>query len=109
MDKRALKILFDTHWTPAGWTREPRQVSAEDFAYAKAHGVMFDAAKLSHDETIQQLRTVVGRLGRQQVVDGFLSSLSTRRLEWRSALGSYAVAQHLPIHAEARAEKRCLV
>jgi hypothetical protein len=109
MDKRALKILFDTHWTPAGWTRERRQVSAEDFAYAKAHKVMFDPTTLGHDDTIQRLRAVVGRLSRQQVVDGFLSSLSTRRLEWRSALGTYSVAQHLPMHPEARAEKRCPV
>ncbi len=33
MDKRALKILFDTYWSSSGWKDERQQkVSREDFA-----------------------------------------------------------------------------
>jgi hypothetical protein len=37
-------------------------------------------------------------VSRQEVAAAFLASLSTRRLEWRSALGSYTVARLFPDH-----------
>lgn len=98
MDKRAVKILFDAYWSASGWRSAPPVVTAEDFQYAKSRGVMFDPIAPSHEEAIARLRSVVAKLTVRQVVDGFLASLSTRRLDWRSALGSFAVARHLPAH-----------
>jgi len=56
MDKRAVKTLFDTFWSPAGWKNDRTQPSAEDFAHAKAHGVMFDPLSTTHDEAIERAR-----------------------------------------------------
>lgn len=109
MDKRALKILFDTYWSASGWTRGELRLSAEDFAYAKSQRVMFDPVKPTHEEAISQLRFAVSRVGLRQVADGFLASLSTRRLEWRSALGSYSVGRWLPIHEPTPGEQSCRV
>jgi hypothetical protein len=112
MDKRALKILFNTYWSASGWTRGERRLSAEDFAYAKAQRVMFDPVKPTHDQAIAQLHAALERVSLRQVADGFLSSLSTRRVEWRSALGSYSVARWLPTHAhmpETFGELRCRI
>ena len=102
MDQRALKILFDTYWSPAGWKPDrDRRISSDDFRYAKSKGVMFDMARIDHDETLVRLRRAVAKLNRRRVADAFLASLSSRRLDLRSALGSFAVFEHLPVHAPA--------
>ncbi|WMW82040.1 hypothetical protein RF679_07065 [Undibacterium cyanobacteriorum] len=110
MDKRALKILFDSYWSPQGWKPDAKRgPSSEDFAYAKSKRLMFDPIELNHDRILKQLSNSIERLNRRKVADAFLASLSTRRLDWRSALGSYAVFQHLPPHTAQINEHRCSV
>ncbi|QOK91960.1 hypothetical protein HF908_11015 [Ralstonia pseudosolanacearum] len=109
MDKRALKILFDTYWSRHGWIQGEPRVSKEDFEYAKSQRVMFDPTSSNHDETISRLNTVVKRLTPRQVADSFLASLSTRRLDWRSALGSYSATRHMPEHDAPRQAVQCQV
>lgn len=108
VDQRALKILLNTYWSPAGWTRDPMsRLSPEDFTYAKSKGVMFDASKLDHVQWLAKLITAVQQLDRRAVADAFLASLSSRRVEWRSALGSYAVFQHIKAHPPESNGKTC--
>jgi hypothetical protein len=110
MDKKAIRILHDTFWSSAGWGRDPlKNLSAADFEYAKARGVMFDPVGIGHDELIEKTLLAVSKLSRRAVADAFLASLSTRRLDWRSALGSYTVFQHLQPHAHFGSEKQCLI
>lgn len=100
MDKRAIKILADTYWSPAGWLRDgDRTISAEDLAYAKSCGVMFDPLTITHAEVNNRLATAINALDARSVADAFVASLSSRRLDWRSALGSFAVFQHMRFHA----------
>lgn len=100
LDKRAIRILFDRYWRPSGWKPDDeRAVSAEDFDYAKSHGLMFEPFGASHNLTIDRLRHAVNRITAGEVGDAFLASLSSRRLDWRSALGSYAVFRHMPLHS----------
>jgi hypothetical protein len=56
-------------------------------------------AKLSHDEIVALTLRLRGEITPARVSRLFLASLSTRRLDWRSILGSYAVCLHLPKHA----------
>ena len=108
MDKRAAKILQETFWSPQGWRRESeRAVSAEDFEYAKAKGFMFDPVHMDHAQAANAVGGLVDRLDRRTVADAFLSSLSTRRLDWRSAMGSYSVFQHLRPHQPQGTTGRC--
>lgn len=109
MDKRALKILFNVYWSASGWARGEPRLSAEDFAYAKAQRVMFDPVKPTHDEAIAQLHVALGRVDLRMVANGFLASLSTRRVEWRSALGSYSVGRWMPMHEAAQGERHCRI
>lgn len=109
MDNRARKILFDAYWSSSGWNRGEPRLSAEDFEYAKAQRAMFDPVKPTHDEAISRLRAVAERVSLRQVAHGFLASLSTRRLEWRSALGSYSVARWLPEHEATPGERQCRI
>lgn len=100
-DPRALKMLFDTYWTSAGWRDEKQRAapSPGDFDFAKRAGVMFDDVRLSHDDIVERARAATRAIDRRTVADAFAVSLPSRRLELRSALGSFAVLQHFPRHA----------
>jgi len=104
-DKRALRILFDTYWSPKGWKSE-RSLSPDDFAYARLKKYMFDSIKLTHDEAVRRLLHLRSQINLQQVADAFVASLTTRRLELRSALGSFAYAAHFPDHELAASTSR---
>lgn len=94
---RAVKILFDTYWSRSGWRQQPT-VSPADYAYARDAGYMFEAVERSHDDLIHWLKVSLDGVSLQDVSRAFLSSLSTRRLELRSALGSFAIARYFPAH-----------
>jgi len=96
-DKKGCKILHDTYWSASGWRVNP-QVSPDDFKYAKETGFMFEPVSLSHNKIVDLVRSSYSKVNLSDVVNGFLASLSTRRLDLRSALGSYAIARHFPKH-----------
>lgn len=97
LDQRALRILFDRFWSPKGWKKE-FSTSPEDFAHAKSCGVMFDPLTINHSEANNRLITAMNLLGPECVANAFVASLSSRRLDWRSALGSFAVFHRMPFH-----------
>jgi len=110
VDHRALKILFDMHWSPRGWRDEgDRSVAPADFAYAKRAGYMFDEVQWSHQDIMKQVAKSIRGVDRQAVADAFVVSLSSRRLDIRSALGSFAVLQHFPKHAYSKIREYCPV
>jgi hypothetical protein len=53
---------------------------------------------MTHDQVVSWLLRVRGAVTRKEATDAFLASLGSRRLDWRSALGSLAVARHFPNH-----------
>ena len=59
---------------------------------------MFDPVNLSHAEIVAHAISARSQITPQIVADGFLASLSIRRLDIRSALGSFAVLQYFPEH-----------
>lgn len=70
-----------------------------DFELAKSEGYMFDYPQpISHEETMKRLADVLSAISRVDVANAFLYSLSTRRLEYRSALASYYYAIAIPKH-----------
>jgi hypothetical protein len=102
-DPKALKILRETYWGPSGWKpawNDPKtpEASPEDYDYAIERGVMFRPIELSHDEAVEQAIDLGGRVDLPMAADAFLASLTTRRLELRSALGSLHVARSMPAH-----------
>ena len=97
-DKRAREILFGAFWKD-GWIRDAdRCVSPENFAYAKQMGYMFDPVELSHDQAVSRLIEECERADLTALSNSFLASLGSRRLDLRSALGSYAFALNFPRH-----------
>jgi hypothetical protein len=104
LDPDALKTLFRRYWSSAGWTQG--EISASDFAYAKRAGVMFDPVDSTHDESVTRALANRDRVTPVTIADAFLASLSSRRLDWRSALGSYSAIVHLTSHSFTPAEGR---
>lgn len=97
-DQAAVRTLLRTYWSSAGW-RENRSTPSADLRQAIAAGVMFSEPRVvEHDELVADVRELAARADAQLIADAFVSSLSSRRLDLRSALGSFAVARHLPEH-----------
>jgi len=97
LDTKALKILTDHHWVPGmGWSKMPPEGAA--FEYAKRAGYMFDDLVTRHDTLAENLIELVRRCDITDIADAFLASLTTRRLDLRSALSSYAIASRFPRH-----------
>jgi hypothetical protein len=97
LDRRALKILLDTFWDRNKWRSKPH-TEPDDLQYAIEQGVMFAPRSLDHDERVAWLLEAVSRIDASFVGRQFLASLSTRRLDRRSALGSFAYARYFPKH-----------
>ena len=97
MDKKAKSILFKTYWSSKGW-RDEYITTPDDFLYAKDKGLMFEPLTISHDDCINQIIARVNSISSEQVVKAFLSSLSTRRLDWRSGIASYYIAKLIIPH-----------
>ena len=97
MDKKAKSILFKTYWSSKGW-RDEYITTPDDFLYAKDKGLMFDPLTISHDDCVTQIIASVNSISLEKVAKAFLSSLSTRRLEWRSGIASYYIAKLITPH-----------
>ena len=70
-----------------------------ELAAAKEQGYLIeDPDPISHDETLAQLRLMVEKTDPWDAANAFLYSLSTRKPEYRSALGSYWYARSIPGH-----------
>ncbi|MCL2054989.1 MAG: hypothetical protein FWG90_11230 [Oscillospiraceae bacterium] len=95
MDK-GLKILMNTFWDK-GW-RNPT-FTEEEFLIAKNEGYMFDKQEfIPHDEDLRNAKETVDKVDKKDVANAFLYSLSTKKLEYRSALGSYYYIKSVPKH-----------
>jgi hypothetical protein len=99
VEPRAVKTLVNAYWSREGW-REPRAAPPEDdLAHAIDVGVMFDGKyDATHDEVVDAVIAGRDALEDDEVTAVFVSSLTSRRLDLRSALGSFAVARHLAQH-----------
>lgn len=106
MDKKAIKILLKTIKTSQNeslrdwyeWDTYMKYITAEEFDFAKKHSVMYDKENISHNEICNRIKTAVEKIDKQNVVNAFIYSLSTRQLEYRSFLSSYCIGKSLTEH-----------
>lgn len=115
-DKRALKILFDTYWGPRGWKQMggasgKAATPPDDYDYARRVGLMFPACKATHDETIQRIGELRGRISPRDVALAFVHSFESATPGIRSALGSYSVSLNMSVHefSSATNDRRCQI
>jgi hypothetical protein len=103
-EKRALKILFETYWSSKGWKSAGNhnwvpQTPPNELAYAIDAGVMFPARTLSHDESIRRIENLRRDITPRDVGAAFIANLFSGSIALRSALASYGVALHMPVHS----------
>ena len=106
MDKKAKNILFQTYWSAKGW-KDKSSTPPDDFIYAREKGIMFDPFTISHDDCVNQIVELADSISSEQVVKAFLSSLSTRRLDWRSGIASYYIAKLMTPHPYTPVKSGC--
>ena len=95
--KKILLKTFDLKRIDGRYTSE--KISEEEFEIAKKQGYMFPRRRtLEHDECMERLESVLKQISPEDVANAFLYSLTTRALEYRSALGSYWYAVSIPKH-----------
>lgn len=74
-------------------------ISDAEMAFAKESGYLFDYPEYeTHSDTLKRIRSVLAQIDPKDIANAFLFSLSTRKLEYRSALGSYYYAAAIPEH-----------
>lgn len=91
-----LKTLFALY---KGTNRREINISEEAFLTAKRQGYLFDYPKYeSHSEALNRRHELLSQIDPRDIANAFLFSLSTRKLEYRSALGSYYYLRAVPEH-----------
>ncbi|SNS94365.1 hypothetical protein SAMN05421812_102454 [Asanoa hainanensis] len=96
---QALRGLLETYWGPHGWRTPNKLPKTPTVERALAAGVMFaEPWTTGHDDLVERAVAAAAALSAGEVGQAFLASLTSRRLDLRSALGSYAVARLLPSH-----------
>lgn len=89
-----LKTLFDLY---KRW--DEVSVSEERITRAKEKGYIFDYPEYeTHADTLNRIHRILAQIDPKDIANAFLFSLSTRKLEYRSALGSYYYAAAIPKH-----------
>lgn len=110
IDKRAVRTLFHTFRSNAGPHREAlASIPPAEFEHAKRAGVMFEPARVSHDSVVNRAIKAVRAIDREAVADAFVVSLTSHRMDMRSALGSYACMLFFPPHSAIPGEGICPV
>lgn len=61
-------------------------------------GLAFEVERLTHDDAVERSFSASKSLQKKQVVDHFVSSLTTARVDWRAGLPAYAMMQTMPSH-----------
>jgi hypothetical protein len=98
-DGRAVEVLLDAYWSSEGWRPGP-ELSPADLEHAVQAGVMVgEATSAGHDEVISGVLDSREDVSIEDATDCFLASLTSRRLDLRSALSSYVLARRLEPHA----------
>jgi hypothetical protein len=103
MDKKAKNILFKTYWKNGWIDNKDIKIDSADFEYAKSKGLMFDNINITHDQCINEILYIVNTISMEKVSKAFLSSLSNRRLDWRSGIASFFIAKQLIKHKYSKA------
>jgi hypothetical protein len=98
----SIKLLLSGYWGRQGWQKP--SFTIEQTRCLSEAGLIRPSQTLDHDAALDWALSVRDRIDASLVSSGFLFSLTSRDLRYRSALGSFAHLQHMPRHKHRRAE-----
>ncbi len=94
--EEGLKSLFALY---KGTNWSENNITQEELTVAKRQGYLFDYPEFeSHSDSLKRRHEILSHIDPKDVANAFLFSLSTRKLEYRSALGSYYYLSAVPEH-----------
>lgn len=96
-DERAVKLLMKACWSSSGW-KSRLDLKPDELAYLRSVGFASDPRQLTHDQCVSWALGVLKQTSVERVRNAFVASLTSRRLEYRSALGSFAYLHRMPDH-----------
>ncbi|UJF32245.1 hypothetical protein [Paenibacillus hexagrammi] len=89
LDSNIKKLFFSMYWRN-GWLDTPRVLEEEDLKLLRNNGLFADPEYLHHDIVIDRINTVILQYSPHVVGNYFLSSLSTRILEFRGVADCFS-------------------
>ena len=102
-DKKALALL-KKYYLPYRAEGGP---SAEEYDQAVQAGVFAPVSGITHDELIAGIKGLAARLSLTAAAKGFLHSLSSGDLRYRTALSSLVWARAMPLHTAVKTSGYC--
>ncbi len=97
-DQRVVKLLSKACWSSTGW-KSKLDLTRDEIVYLESAGFAPHKRELTHDQCVAWAFESVSRVTAEQVSAAFVWSLTSRQLEYRSALGSFAYLHLMPDHS----------
>lgn len=100
-DKRAIKLLNKACWGSYGW-KTTLDLTQEETDQLESAGFARPPRKLTHAQCVAWALESLSSVTSEQVTAAFVSSLTSRQLHYRSALGSFAHLHLMRKHSLSR-------
>lgn len=97
-NKKAWRLLKSVFWGAGGWKDDRPSPSGAELETLAAANMWFDDVELSHDALVARVVAARENTSRALVIRGFIYSLSSRLLEYRSALASWTTLDGFEAH-----------
>ena len=98
----AQQLLLKSYWGSSGW--KTPVFTNEENKLLYQNNLSRQKITLNHDQVMKWAIDTCNNISKESIVNAFLYSLSTRKLEYRSPLGSYAHLHHMKSHIYERAD-----
>lgn len=106
MDKKTQKLLRKYY---TNWKFKDIIPSESDLAYGMSHGIFKNIEITTHDKIINEIKQLSYELNVEEAAKGFLYSLSSGDLRYRTAISSLLWARSLPEHEVSFLYQRSIV
>lgn len=97
MDKKALNLLRKYY---VNWNNERKAPTEKEWEYGVSQGVFFESEEITHDEMYDEVKQLADIISPEDAAKGFLYSLSSGDLRYRTAISSLLWARSLPEHCQ---------
>jgi hypothetical protein len=96
-DQRAIKLLSKACWSSSGW-KSKLDLTHDEMAFLESAGYAPPNREFTHEQCLVWAFESLRAVSTERVSAAFVWSLTSRQLQYRSALGSFAYLHLMPAH-----------
>ncbi|MHB8954945.1 MAG: hypothetical protein ACYC4U_18385 [Pirellulaceae bacterium] len=96
-NERAFKLLTKACWSSSGW-KSKLDLTRDEIVYLESAGFAPPKRELTHEQCVAWAFESLSGISAERVSAAFVWSLTSRQLEYRSALGSFAYLHLMADH-----------